>query len=247
MPSLSMHITTPNNKTKIRGFTLTELTIVLIIISLLLGGMLMPLSAQRDLRANSETQDLLNEINNSLMGFAIANGYFPCPAISSSNGLEDRAVLTLICNKDYGILPWTTLGVKPTDSWGRLFYYRASPNFSSGSPGTKFSYLSGRDITIKTRNTAGVLTNLSNTNDIPIAFFSTGKNGYWGTQQDAAGKNPDSLGINDDEDTNSGNMKILISRENSPDTSPGGEFDDLVAWISPGIIFAKMTAAGRLP
>jgi prepilin-type N-terminal cleavage/methylation domain-containing protein len=246
MPDLSMHIKTSRKKTKIRGFTLTELTIVLIIVSLLLGGMLMPLSAQKDLRANSETQDLLNEINNSLLGFAIAKGYFPCPAISSSNGLEDRAV-SLSCNKDFGILPWTTLGVKPTDSWGRLFYYRASPNFSSGSLGAKFSYTSSRDITIRTRNTAGALVNLSNANDIPIAFFSTGKNGYWGTQIEAAGKNSDSISINDDEDTNSGDMKILIIRDNSPDTSPGGEFDDLVAWIPPGIIFARMTAAGRLP
>ncbi len=38
-----------------RGFTLVELAIVLFIVALLLGGMLLPLSAQQDIRARQDT------------------------------------------------------------------------------------------------------------------------------------------------------------------------------------------------
>ena len=42
-----------------RGFTLTELAVVVAIIALLIGGMLMPLLAQDDVRRNQQTQKQL--------------------------------------------------------------------------------------------------------------------------------------------------------------------------------------------
>ena len=45
-----------------RGFTLTEIAVVLVIISLLIGGMLVPLSARQDSRYYTETHKTLDEI-----------------------------------------------------------------------------------------------------------------------------------------------------------------------------------------
>ena len=64
-----------------RGFTLIEMAIVLMIVGLLLGGMLVPLSAQMDQRNISDTQKSLSEIKEALIGYAMANGRLPCPAI----------------------------------------------------------------------------------------------------------------------------------------------------------------------
>lgn len=63
-----------------RGFTLVELAMVLVIFSLLVGGMLMGLGAQRQVAENNESQKQLGEIRDALIGFAVANGRLPCPA-----------------------------------------------------------------------------------------------------------------------------------------------------------------------
>src|SRR5674476_71590 len=70
------------------GFTLIEMAMVLMIVGLLLGGMLVPLSAQMDQRNVSDTQKALSDIKEALIGYAIANGRFPCPASATSNGVE---------------------------------------------------------------------------------------------------------------------------------------------------------------
>jgi prepilin-type N-terminal cleavage/methylation domain-containing protein len=62
------------------GFTLTELAIVLFIVSLLIGGMLVPLSAQMEVRGRQETEHALSVIREALIGFAVVNGRLPCPA-----------------------------------------------------------------------------------------------------------------------------------------------------------------------
>jgi hypothetical protein len=109
---------------------------------------------------------------------------------------------------------------------------------------------SSPDITIKTRNTAGNLTNLSNTDDIPAVVLSTGKNGYWSWTLDQALQNGDSAASNGDEDTNAApaaDGRSFVSRTPSGADAGIGEFDDLVTWISPNILYSRMISAGRLP
>ncbi len=65
------------------GFSLIELAIVLFIVSLLIGGLLMPLSAQNEIRGRQETDKALANIREALIGFAVVNGRLPCPAVAS--------------------------------------------------------------------------------------------------------------------------------------------------------------------
>lgn len=234
------------------GFTLTELAIVMIIMSLLIGGMMVPLSAQQDIRDNAETTRQLEEIREALLGFAVSKGYFPCPAKSTSNGDEDRNAVTMKCTsaKRFGLVPWATLGLKPSDSWGHLFIYSVTPIFTNANPAERFTMSSTTDISIKTRDNAGNIANLSNIGGIPAVVMSTGKNGHWSWTLNQATQNADSAGSNNDEDINASTTsdgKTFVSRTPTGPDSGTGEFDDLVTWISPNVVFNRMIAAGKLP
>ncbi len=233
------------------GFSLVEMAIVLAIIALLMAGLLPTLSSQMEQGRRTETRKQLDEIQQALLGFAITNGYFPCPAVSASSGVEDRDSGTKICtgNKRAGFIPWVTLGVPKTDGWNRIFRYSASLNFTNAS--AVFSTSTTRDITIKTRDATG-LVNLSNSNDIPVVVVSHGANGIYGTL-DNGNTLPTSASTSypnvADQQTNAtGDGTVFVSRDPSGRTAPNDEeFDDLVIWISPNILFSRMVAAGKLP
>lgn len=55
------------------GFTLIELAIVLVIITLLIGGLAMPLSAQIQARRVAETRQTLNEAREAIIGYAMSH------------------------------------------------------------------------------------------------------------------------------------------------------------------------------
>jgi type II secretory pathway pseudopilin PulG len=220
------------------------MAIVLMIVGLLLGGMLVPLSAQMDQRNVSDTQKTLSEIKEALIGYAIANGNFPCPAKSASDGAEDRNV-SGACNQRQGYIPWSALGVAKLDAWRRIIRYSATPAYTNSA--TKFKLGDARDITISTRDTADTLINLSNSNDIPVVILSHGKNGHGATLDNGTSLGNTST-TNTDEQTNfNAAGTSIVSRNPSARTTGSGEFDDLVEWISPNILFNRMVTAGRLP
>lgn len=124
---------------RMTGFSLMELAVVLAIVALLLGGLLPPLSAQRDAAAADSTQRRLAEVRDALIGFAVASDRLPCPASADSGGRESfcvdasgacvpttvgetPAVLTHgRCSNVYdGFVPAVTLGLAPLDAHGYL-------------------------------------------------------------------------------------------------------------------------------
>jgi type II secretory pathway pseudopilin PulG len=226
------------------GFTLVEIAIVLLIVGLMIGGLIAPLSSQMEQRRVSDTQRVMGEAREALFGFALRNGYLPCPAISATNGLEDRT--SNVCNKRYGFLPWATLGVNRLDGWNRLMGYTVTPEFAdSGAP---FTLKTARDITIATRNRNGQLVAATGVNDVPAALISFGRNGY-GATSDQNTIIADAGSGNLDEKTNlQSSGTALIARDPSDDArASGGAFDDVVLWISPNILYNRMVAAQRLP
>jgi prepilin-type N-terminal cleavage/methylation domain-containing protein len=226
------------------GFTLVEIAIVLLIVGLMIGGLIAPLSSQLEQRRVTDTRRAMDEAREALYGFALRNGYLPCPAISATNGLEDRS--NTGCNKRYGFLPWATLGIGRLDGWNRLIGYSVTPAFANA--GTPFTLRTERDITIATRGRNGQLTAATAVNDIPAALISFGHNGY-GATSDQNTVVADAGAGNLDEKTNlQSSGTALIARDASDDVrSPGGAFDDMVIWISPNILYSRMVGAQRLP
>ncbi len=127
------------------GFTLIELAMVLLIIGLLTGGLLMPLSTQYELKQRQQVQSELKQIKEALMGFYLTHGYFPCPASTTSFGQEnnpDIRAKTGACkmpqetdNSSNGFVPYQTLGLTGyidssssmmLDVWGNPYRYSIS-------------------------------------------------------------------------------------------------------------------------
>lgn len=229
-----------------QGFSLVELAVVLVIVGLLIGGLLTPLQMQFEQARVGDTERALEDAREALMGYALRNGYLPCPAISAQNGLEDRQGASCREGKRQGLLPWATLGVGKLDAWGHVYRYSVTPAFANSQ--ARFDLATARDITIGTRDTRGNLVTASAVNDIPAVVLSHGRNGFGGFS-DAGIRNLGASSTNVDERTNASARGIaFVSRTRSDNSNaPGGEFDDLVVWISPNVLFNRMVGAGTLP
>lgn len=229
------------------GFTLVEMAMVLVIVGLLVGGLVTPLSMQLEQRRVSETQKAMDDAREALIGFVLRYGYLPCPAISASNGLEDRSGNGCSNQKRVGYLPWATLGVPKLDGWNHLFRYSVTPAFADSGPASHFTLSTARDITVATRDLKGALAPATASADIPAVILSHGKNGY-GSTSDQGTTIADNGSGNTDEKLNSSSATSFVSRSiNDNPAQPGGEYDDLVVWLSPNILFNRMVAAQRLP
>ena len=113
-----------------RGFTLVEIAIAIFIITILLGSILVPLTTQVENRNFDNTQRILDQAREALLGYAAAYGYFPCPASTTSNGQEaagtDHSIgaastcpaTVLGANTYIGFLPAARLGFTPVDANG---------------------------------------------------------------------------------------------------------------------------------
>ncbi len=117
-----------------KGFTLVELAVVMFVVALMLAGALIPLTTQMEVRSIAETRRIMDQINESLIGFAQTNGRLPCPASgavatgTANAGTEQYTSPS--CTALVGVIPWSTLGVPETDAWGRRFTYRVASVFA---------------------------------------------------------------------------------------------------------------------
>ena len=137
------------------GFSLIELAVVFLIVGLLVGGAIITLSGQFEVRNVEETQRRLEAVKEAILGFAIVNGRLPCPAryvspTDNSAGLEsfcDAASGTCTpttalrthgnCSSFYdGYVPAVALGL-PVDSKG----------FTLDAWGNRVRYAIARDAT----------------------------------------------------------------------------------------------------
>jgi prepilin-type N-terminal cleavage/methylation domain-containing protein len=225
-----------------RGFTLLELSIVLIVLALLGGGLLNALGAYRQIAYEQEARRQLDEAREALIAYAIANGRLPCPAAPgiatehAGAGTEDRPNAGANCTRDHGVLPWSTLGLRETDPWGRRLTYHASPLFTGPITGEAHAAF-----TLETTGTAAIRASTTASNDLASGLAAVivlhGANGLGGvlpsgqTIPGAQGNEAE----NCDADT------IFITRP------PGEGFDDLPVWISADQLKLKLTAVGKLP
>lgn len=230
----------------VKGFTLIELAMVLFILSLLLGGLLVPLATQLEARKRSEAQEQLERIREALIGFAIINGRLPCHTVnvnpaSANYGIEDSPCDPSALAAD-GILPWKTLGLDngldpwgvqrtaTSDPWTGHWRYRVDRNFTENPcpPETGLFTLSrGFCDDLNILDADGNQLNAATERPLVI-IYSTGPN------QTADGQN--------------------ASYEPLPANNPtyqGGtltsNFDDITIWLTRPLLFNRMVSAGVLP
>ena len=260
-----------------RGFSLVEMSIVLAIVGLLLGGMLMTLGAQVEQKRFNETQAALEAARDAIYAYAIANGRLPCPATSNSAGQEVR-LASGVCGAtgsdfDYyggivsgvrgGLLPAVTLGLQPVDSsgfaldgWGNRIRYAVSKttNPSNTAHFTNRTNLqtNGMSVTPYDLVVCASATGISPSGTPPSCGTAT-KVTELSTVAAiilSPGKNG-ALTPSTDEAANDNragaNDAVFVYRTPTPATATAGEFDDQMIWITGGGLYLKLLSAGILP
>jgi prepilin-type N-terminal cleavage/methylation domain-containing protein len=227
-----------------RGFVLIEVAIALFVLALILGGILAPLNAQVEQGKIRDTNKVISDINEALLGYVMINGRLPRPATSSTNGVENAAACgspdpERACT---GFIPWTTLGSGKLDAWGNIIRYSVTPAFANSA----FALITLGTKTIQERNAVGGLVDYAT--NVPVIVWSTGPENF-GTNGTAAVRANNSSGVtNADEITNNTASTTFIRRiQVNNSAATGGEFDDIVTFIPTAILVDKAIAAGKLP
>lgn len=224
----------------LRGFTLVELAIVMVVISLLLVALMGPLAAQQEQKAIMDTKRQMDEAKEALFGFLVSNGRLPCPANPALPTTDANAgIAAATCPAgaaEMGVLPWRTLGLKEVDGWSHRFTYRVASTFAVPPAITTTG-------NIRLLPVAGSATQLTNVGEVAAVIVSHGHHadGAWGAD---GIKLPDSADA--DEAENSNVDQVFVDHANTA-TQPTSPYDDIVLWIPRNLVFNKLIAAGRLP
>ncbi len=249
---------------RLAGFTLIEVAVGLLVLSLLLVAVLSPISTQIDQRKISDTQNTLNQINEALIGYALSKGYLPCPdrttgAAAPTNpndtgpndGSEDLTAGTT-CMFNEGNLPWTTLGIPPTDAWGNFYRYRVDANFANHVSPTSITLASQGTLTVKCPATACPPSGTTYATTAPAVVMSHGKNG-WGAINGSTKARISTADASADELQNvthaiAGTFYLRVSTTGG--AAAAGTvtpFDDIVVWLSTPVLMGRMVSAQKLP
>ena len=116
------------------GFTLVEIAIVLLIVTILLGYTVALFPQQQRLKQYRALERDMDRVVEAVIGFAQVNGRLPCPAIPNSGGFEDiddDDVDPDGCFNYGGFVPVDTLGLDGRlnadslllDPWGNPYRY----------------------------------------------------------------------------------------------------------------------------
>jgi prepilin-type N-terminal cleavage/methylation domain-containing protein len=265
----------PGTRRCARGFTLIEMAVVLVVVSLVLGSLLVPLASQVEQRKIEATEQILDQARDAVLAFAAVRGRLPCPA-GSAGGQEAFTTSAAVgdCASFWGFLPAATLGLSPLDGngyardgWGgevrdvsnfdqnRIRY--AVRNANVGSQNFVFTKTGG----IKAAGMAAISA-FADTNGLLYVCNAGGGGGgsscgstftltseavavIW-----ASGPNAATGGVSVDEaenpNPNGGSAdRVFVSRPRGAGAGP--EFDDQMVWITPPLLFQRMIAAGQLP
>jgi len=244
-----------------KGFTLIELAVVLVIVGVLLGSFIGTLSSRISVTKISDTRDELEKIKQSMMAYAFVNGSLPCPDCDKvpctggiiRDGIEDYNGVDKLCSENQGMgnVPWVTLGLGSADSWNNRYRYAVHNVYADVSAPFDLDSPAGY-ATIEEPNFVADVTgddSHSLAERVVAIIFSHGSNGYGATSVNNQAR-PAIPAANRDERENTDDTDAIYYMRPASDVNAaiaGGEFDDIVIWISEYELKAKMVEAGKLP
>ncbi|MDR0996562.1 MAG: prepilin-type N-terminal cleavage/methylation domain-containing protein [Zoogloeaceae bacterium] len=201
------------------GFSLIEMAVALVVVGLLLGAFALPLTSQHERLARRQTEALLHDVREALIGYAALRGHLPCPDSSTDPAHDDYGLPDTSCaTGNEGFLPHRALGLTAQDAWGNRLRYRVDPAFTAPLTLSTQPHFTRGELRV------GVLheeKKQSTQQEPPVAlFFSFGPNGK-----------------PDDGNTTHDYRADL----------PTPEFDDQLAWISRPLLYARLLTLGGLP
>jgi len=198
----------------------------------------------------------------STLTLTITRHYLPCPDLNGTdpepgldndgvdslrdinNGVEDRQpgssgspyVAGSSCAAPSGNLPWVTLGTAAQDAWGNRLQYAVTDTFTNSTTG----FSSTTTGNLQVCSASGCAT-VDVAKDVPVVLLSYGPNG-WG----ARNINGTTLRLptsDDEKENTNGDDKFVSHSPIKPDAT-NKEFDDLVVWISDGLLKSRVCQNG---
>lgn len=257
---------------RVKGFTLIELAVVLFLVTLVLGGVMTPLSTRIEQEGREKTEAQLEELKEALIGYAIVNGHLPCPdcpddaaaancgagGAVSNDGIEDgvdgtatavspRDTVTddfALCVVEVGNLPWATLGVDEFDAWGRPFVYGVDQTFADNVAGTACGTATA-GVSFEICSQGGATIRDAGATNVVAANIPALVYSYGANGDDYGGSNPPTSADElENWWTDAADANFIYADYNQ---TAAGEFDDMFVWISPATLMYKMVTAERLP
>jgi len=249
------------------GFSLVELAIVMLIMGLVLGGLAMPLAVQRENARIRDGDTQLEIVRDAVEGFALVNGFLPCPATPASDGLASTSGGG--CTERHGFVPATTLDVGGSrngdnlllDPWGSPLRYSVTASDADGNGNWDFTTpgemsavtmpILQPDLVVCSSATGSSATacasaNVTLSDRSPVVIYSLGKDWTSFSSTDqlenvgatlGGGATGASYPVAADD--------VFVSRGRSD--GGGNAFDDQLLWLSANALYRHMIEAGRLP
>lgn len=249
------------------GFSLIELSIVVLILGLLLTGLSVPLSVQLENARINEAEDFLSVIEKATLGYAVVNGHLPCPATPASNGAS--ATVAGGCTVQHGFVPGTTLGLTGSrnadglllDPWASPIRYSVTDS-DADTDGDWDFVTPGEiaDVTVAVLapdlvicnsaagSTATACSGPATTlvSGTPMIIYSLGSDWASFTSPDqqenvgaALGGGPSGTSYPIAADD------VSVYRRKSEQA--GNEYDDVMRWMPPSQLYHTLLVAGQLP
>jgi prepilin-type N-terminal cleavage/methylation domain-containing protein len=212
------------------GFTLIEMAMVMLILSILVAASIAPLAQQMQQKSETETKAALEAADAAIVGFAAVNGRLPCPD-TGNDGVEDPNAVGICASlvaadaadatgSRTGLLPFSTLGVTGVDAWGNRIRYSLDVRLAAAN---RFQNINAANLVV---NNGGFTPVVTATNNAAYVLWSAGRNGLEG-------------GVVA--------RRTFVSRIQTDATVPAGLYDDILIFKSSVSLAAKMSAAGQWP
>jgi prepilin-type N-terminal cleavage/methylation domain-containing protein len=253
------------------GFTLIEIAIVLLIVTILLGYTVAMFPIQQELKQYRQVNSEMEKIKDALIGFAQVNGRLPCPDTNTDGRENDLDVWDIendaagtdnfidSCAAYEGLVPMTTLGLQGKadsnnnllDPWGGTYRYAISDMDESldsvidlVSPnGIRAEGISNVRPDLKICNGPSDAANTCPGADAAAQALNTVAEGI-AVVLVSIGKNRNNITSTiQTENTDADKAFVYAARSDSS----GAEYDDIVKWISANSLFSKMIEADQLP
>jgi prepilin-type N-terminal cleavage/methylation domain-containing protein len=205
------------------GFSLVELSVVLVIMSVVLGSVLSLATTKSKEAKLKETQEIMKKVSEALAAYVAENNRIPCPSngsVSQNNIAFGKEVED--CSVNPGGVPTKTLEIADDyayDAWRRRITYYIAPPCSDNDSFIDSSLCpSASGITVKSAAASAI------TSTAVYVMVSHGQNGYGAWSHNGGKKKIATTAASPEELENANGDKIFVQR------TVTATFDDVVAY-----------------
>lgn len=249
---------------RFRGFSLVELSVVLVIISILLTMGVSALTVQLENAAHSSSHKKLEIIKDALTIYLGKYRRLPCPDLPAAagnvagQGDDNRTTpgsVTTTCSATVGTVPYIDLGLSRDavlDGWENFFTYAVTSDALDSADWTRstaFAVGKAGKLVALSRDpaTSAVTTSLAAPENAVVVLISHGPNGLgaW-TVQGTQNIQP-IAGTDEAENADLGaNTTFIVREPTTADIGVYGSFDDKVSFIKASELVATLVKDGSV-